>query len=80
MEQVRQLVPLQSLHLLLLSSCLQKRAAHAPTFGSVKVPDTMLGRVIGAGGSNLKQLEERWGARVDVDDDGEGVRAAFWQQ
>lgn len=50
--------------------CLQKRGASAPMFGSVKVPEAMMGRVIGSGGANLKDMEERLDVRVDVGDDG----------
>ncbi|EFN54220.1 hypothetical protein CHLNCDRAFT_36088 [Chlorella variabilis] len=48
----------------------EKRGASAPMFGSVKVPEAMMGRVIGSGGANLKDMEERLDVRVDVGDDG----------
>ena len=44
-----------------------QRADHAPAFGSVTVPEAMLGRVIGPGGSNIREVEEGpAGARVNV--------------
>jgi polyribonucleotide nucleotidyltransferase len=52
------------------TTVLQERPAHAPAFGVVQVPPTMLGRVIGTGGANLRELEEERDARVDVADDG----------
>ena len=44
-----------------------QRAHHGPTFGSVAVPEAMLGRVIGPGGANIREVEEGpAGARVYV--------------
>lgn len=50
--------------------CRQARPATAPAFGSVRVPEAMLGRVIGPGGSMLRELEEAHDAKVDVQDSG----------
>ena len=49
---------------------MQVRPEASPTFGSVRVQESMLGRVIGSGGSTIRELEERFEARVDVGDNG----------
>lgn len=47
-----------------------QRSPTAPVFGSVRVPEGMLGRIIGTGGSTLRELEEAHAARVEVEDSG----------
>ncbi|KAL4458391.1 hypothetical protein ABPG75_013256 [Micractinium tetrahymenae] len=48
----------------------KERSASAPTFGSVQIPESMIGRVIGKEGCELKAMEQEYDARVDVDDSG----------
>ena len=48
----------------------QQRPPTAPAFGSVRVPQAMLGRIIGPGGSTIRELESAFEARVDIDDSG----------
>ena len=47
-----------------------QRAPTAPAFGFVDVPPAMLGRVIGTGGTTLRETEDACGARLDVDEGG----------
>ncbi|PSC68371.1 polyribonucleotide nucleotidyltransferase [Micractinium conductrix] len=47
----------------------EERSDSSPTFGSLTVPAGMVGRVIGSGGSNIRQLEEEADVRLDVDGD-----------
>lgn len=48
-----------------------QRSPTSPAFGSVRVPSAMLGRVIGSGGSTLREMEEQHNARIDIEDSGE---------
>ena len=48
----------------------QERPASAPQHGSVRVPEGMLGRVIGSGGATVKEVEEAFDARIDIQDSG----------
>lgn len=54
-----------------LLPCLQERSPQSPQYGVVRVPASTLGRVIGAGGSNIRALCEATGARITVEDGGE---------
>lgn len=48
----------------------EQRADHAPMFGTVKVPPTSVGAVIGKEGSMIRKIENRTGAKVNVQDNG----------
>ena len=50
---------------------LQERPATAPKHGSVRVPEAMLGRIIGPAGATVREIEEAHDARVDIQDSGE---------
>ena len=58
----------------------QERPASAPQHGSVRVPEGMLGRVIGSGGATVKEVEETFDARIDIHDSGgcRGCRGCAW--
>ena len=63
-------IPIPSPLAVLCPACLpQERSDSSPTFGSLTVPAGMVGRVIGSGGSNIRQLEEEADVRLDVDGD-----------
>ncbi len=49
----------------------QERPATAPKHGSVRVPEAMLGRIIGPAGATVREIEEAHDARVDIQDSGE---------
>jgi len=47
-------------------------------FGSVRIPEAMIGRLIGQGGSNIQGMEEEFGSRLDIDDGGERGGREGW--
>lgn len=52
----------------------RERSVHSPYYGVVKVNRDSVGRVIGAGGANIKEVSETTGARCDVSSDSGEVR------
>lgn len=60
------------------SPALQERPATAPMHGSVRVPEGMLGRIIGPQGATVKEIEEQYDVRVDIQDSGERPATARW--
>ncbi|KAL4429595.1 hypothetical protein ABPG77_008644 [Micractinium sp. CCAP 211/92] len=48
----------------------KERAPSAPVFGSVRIPEGMIGRVIGKEGCELKALEQQFDARLEIGDSG----------
>jgi len=43
---------------------------YAPRIETMKVPEDMIGKVIGPGGSNIREIQAKSGADVNIDDDG----------
>jgi polyribonucleotide nucleotidyltransferase len=45
-------------------------SAHAPRVVQVKVPKDKIGEIIGPGGKNIREISERTGAEVEIEEDG----------
>lgn len=45
-------------------------AEHAPRVVQVKVPKDKIGEIIGPGGKNIREISERTGAEVEIEEDG----------
>ncbi|MCF7802970.1 MAG: polyribonucleotide nucleotidyltransferase [Candidatus Marinimicrobia bacterium] len=43
---------------------------YAPKIVSYKIPQDMIGQLIGPGGKNVKKIQEETGANIEIDDDG----------
>jgi tudor domain-containing protein 2 len=47
-----------------LDNCRQRIVTARPTFIEVRVPQNCVGAIIGRGGSNIKDIQERTGTRI----------------
>jgi len=45
-------------------------SAYAPRIETIKVPEDMIGKIIGPGGANIRDLQAKSGADINIDDDG----------
>lgn len=52
---------------------MQERLETSPRFGTVRVSPSSMGRVIGTGGSNIKEVEAQSGARIHSSEDDAGL-------
>jgi len=48
----------------------KEMAEHAPRVVQVKVPKDKIGEIIGPGGKNIREISERTGAEVEIEEDG----------
>ena len=53
-----------------LSKARDELSPHAPRIVSIKVPEDKIRNIIGKGGATIKQLTERFGVNIDIDDSG----------
>lgn len=48
----------------------EEMSQYAPRVVQIKVPTDKIGEIIGPGGKNIRELSERTGAEIDIDEDG----------
>jgi polyribonucleotide nucleotidyltransferase len=53
-----------------ISAPREELSAHAPQIKSIKVKEDQIGKIIGPGGSNIKDIVAQSGADVNIEDDG----------
>jgi polyribonucleotide nucleotidyltransferase len=53
-----------------ISDAREEMAESAPRITSIKVPQDMIGKIIGPGGKEIKRLQEDTGTNVEIEEDG----------